>query len=355
MTTASVRNTNAVGLIDPTGAAAATPGLTDTGFNNIGVRPSEDDLGRGASINFPLSFSEQALLGLFGVVNPVPAVQVAQVKGSFKVPSLRNIALTAPYMHNGSIATLGGVLDFYDRGGNFANPERDLDMTGAGAGGGARNDVLAFMQALTDPRVENESAPFDHPELLIPDGGPDQANADPANAMIRLPAKGADGTAEAALPTVALNALPATARQATLTISGTNEAGARVEVSLNNAALLPVDTQGDTTWSTTVTGLFVGTNIITVFATDLSGGVTPLNAAITLAFPSGIVTGGATVSVNDALKVLLIAVGVLPLTQADLDNGDVAPLLNGVPAPDGQIDVGDALVILRKVVGLENF
>jgi hypothetical protein len=354
MTTASVRNTTG-NLINPNNPAA-TPGLTDTGFINVGVRPTADDPGRGASINFPLSFSEQALAGLFGVVNPAPAVAVAQVGGAFKVPSLRNIALTAPYMHDGSIATLDGVIDFYERGGNFANPELDLNMAGAGVGGGNnRTNVLAFLQALTDPRTVNDSAPFDHPELLIPNGGPDRPNADPAGAMIRLPATGADGTVVPALPAVALNTIPSTTRQATLTVSGTNEAGAQVQVALNGGAPLPVETQGDTTWSTKVTGLAVGNNTITITATDLSGVVTPLNVPVTLAFPSGIITGGTTVSAADALKALRIALGVLPQTPADLDNGDVAPLVNGVPAPDGRIAVGDALVILRKVVGLENF
>ena len=41
--------------------------------------------------------------------------------GAFKVPTLREIAKTAPYMHDGSLATLEDVIDFYDRGGR-ANP-----------------------------------------------------------------------------------------------------------------------------------------------------------------------------------------------------------------------------------------
>ena len=38
-------------------------------------------------------------------------------RGLFKVPSLRNVARTAPYMHDGSLATLSDVVDFYDKGG----------------------------------------------------------------------------------------------------------------------------------------------------------------------------------------------------------------------------------------------
>ena len=128
-----------------------------------------------------------------------------------------------------------------------------------------------------------------------------------------------------------------------------------MQVAVNSGAPLPVDTQNDTTWSTKVAGLAKGSNSIAVTATPLDGVVQTLNAAVTLAFPSGILTGAATVGAADALKALRIAIGVLPQTPADLDNGDVAPLVGGVPAPDGRINVADALVILRKVVGLENF
>ena len=42
--------------------------------------------------------------------------------GKFRVPTLRNIAVTAPYMHDGSIATLEEALDHYAAGGRTANP-----------------------------------------------------------------------------------------------------------------------------------------------------------------------------------------------------------------------------------------
>jgi cytochrome c peroxidase len=372
MTEASVSNmTGLANKIDATNPTA-TPGLTDIGFINIGVRPTADDLGRGATINFPLSFAAQAeiaagnaallpagLTNPFTPVNsPLPVANNAtplQVNGSFKTPALRNVELTAPYMHNGSIATLDDVIDFYNRGGNIANAERDTGMNGtvgvAAPGSQNHNDLVAFLKALTDPRVKNESAPFDHPELLIPNGdasGP---------TMTRLPAKGADGAAETPLPTVALDpATPTTTTKASLTIGGTKEAGAAVKIAVNTAAALPADTTTDTTWSTTLTGLAVGANTVTVTTTALDGVVTTKTASLTLAFPSGILTSGATaISVADALRALRIAIGLIPQTPADLANGDVAPLVGGLPAPDGQIDVADAMVILRKVIGLEHF
>jgi cytochrome c peroxidase len=59
-------------------------------------------------------------------------------RGRFKVPSLRNVAVTAPYMHDGSLATLDAVLDHYERANGFALAAEE------------RADVLAFLASLTD-------------------------------------------------------------------------------------------------------------------------------------------------------------------------------------------------------------
>jgi cytochrome c peroxidase len=84
--------------------------------------------------------------------------------GRFKAPSLRNIALTAPYMHDGSIATLDEVLDHYARGGReiadgpFAgdgrrSPYKSEFLSGFELTGDERRDVLAFLESLTDRSV----------------------------------------------------------------------------------------------------------------------------------------------------------------------------------------------------------
>lgn len=70
-------------------------------------------------------------------------------KGAFKTPTLRNIAKTAPYMHDGSLKTLKDVIDFYVGGGN-SNPHRDkeiraLDFLTAPE----RADLVAFLESLT--------------------------------------------------------------------------------------------------------------------------------------------------------------------------------------------------------------
>src|SRR2546422_8026734 len=47
----------------------------------------------------------------------------ARAQGAFKAPGLRNVELTGPYMHNGGMATLEQVVDFYSRGGDFAKED----------------------------------------------------------------------------------------------------------------------------------------------------------------------------------------------------------------------------------------
>jgi cytochrome c peroxidase len=75
-------------------------------------------------------------------------------KFSFKTPTLRNIELTAPYMHNGSFANLKDVLNFYNKGGgkglkiapaNQTLPFEKLDLTSK-----EMNDIISFMKTLTD-------------------------------------------------------------------------------------------------------------------------------------------------------------------------------------------------------------
>ena len=78
--------------------------------------------------------------------------------GRFRAPSLRNIALTAPYMHDGSVATLSEVLDHYAAGGRAAlhthggnpNPLRGEFVKGFVLSTRERADLLAFLHALTD-------------------------------------------------------------------------------------------------------------------------------------------------------------------------------------------------------------
>jgi serine protease AprX len=80
-----------------------------------------------------------------------------------------------------------------------------------------------------------------------------------------------------------------------------------------------------------------------------------LNLIIPAHIPSGDVDGDGAVTVRDALIVLQAAVGLIPWSATLMYNGDVAPLVNGVPSPDRKVGVNDALLILRKAVGASSF
>ncbi len=84
--------------------------------------------------------------------------------GKFRAPSLRNVAVTAPYMHDGSMASLEEVLDFYAAGGRNitegefagdgrANPFKDGLIFGFELSTEERDDVIAFLNSLTDESV----------------------------------------------------------------------------------------------------------------------------------------------------------------------------------------------------------
>jgi cytochrome c peroxidase len=70
-------------------------------------------------------------------------------RGRFRAPTLRNIAVTAPYMHDGSVATLEGVIEHYSTGGRpGTNPTRMMRPFSLSEGETA--DLIAFLQSLTD-------------------------------------------------------------------------------------------------------------------------------------------------------------------------------------------------------------
>jgi cytochrome c peroxidase len=84
--------------------------------------------------------------------------------GHFKAPTLRNIALTSPYMHDGSIETLAGVIEHYERGGRLIaagpyagdgsrNPYRSEFVRGFTLSAQERADLIAFLESLTDESV----------------------------------------------------------------------------------------------------------------------------------------------------------------------------------------------------------
>jgi len=93
-------------------------------------------------------------------------------RGRFRTPSLRNIAVTGPYMHDGSVSTLEEVIDIYDEGGRNIesgpnagdgrrSPLKDAAMRPLGLSDGEKADLVEFLKSLTDrafledPKVQN--------------------------------------------------------------------------------------------------------------------------------------------------------------------------------------------------------
>jgi cytochrome c peroxidase len=68
--------------------------------------------------------------------------------GAFRTPSLRNVELTAPYFHDGSMRTLADVVKFYVQGGK-ANPHRDWDLLPVNMTDDEQNDLIEFLKSLT--------------------------------------------------------------------------------------------------------------------------------------------------------------------------------------------------------------
>jgi len=110
------------------GTCHAAPLFTDDGFHNIGLKSfgnENPDLGRHK-------------------IRPVNLM-----RGAFKTPSLRNIALTAPYFHDGSAKTLEEVVEHYARGGdvkhNLSPEMKNIELNAQ-----EKQDLIAFLNALTE-------------------------------------------------------------------------------------------------------------------------------------------------------------------------------------------------------------
>jgi len=159
----------------------------DVGFSNVGTRPNREDIGIGGTVlgGLPLSFYRAGQMGfIFGLLPLFPAkpnlTRGTNTDGAFKIPSLRNIEITGPYFHHGGSLTLKQSVEFYARHGDFADVnEPDIDVGLAmvqNIGDADANLLVSFLLSLTDERVRWEMAPFDHPQLFIPNGHPATGN-----------------------------------------------------------------------------------------------------------------------------------------------------------------------------------
>ncbi len=106
------------------------PNFTDETFHNTGIAQGSGDVGR------------------FAITG------VESDRGAFKTPSLREVERTAPYMHDGSLATLEEVIEFYDRGGT-PNPHLDPEIRPLRLTEEEKRSLQAFLRALSTERPDS--------------------------------------------------------------------------------------------------------------------------------------------------------------------------------------------------------
>lgn len=116
----------------PFGGSSAL--FTDNRFHNIGIGYKEGS-------------AQPSDLGLFAVTGQ------DQDMGAFRTPTLRNVALTAPYMHDGSLKTLEDVVDHYNKGG-VANKHLSQDVQPLDLSVGEKSDLVEFLKSLTSVRLK---------------------------------------------------------------------------------------------------------------------------------------------------------------------------------------------------------
>ena len=104
--------------------------FTDNGFHNIGLKPREGDVDSGRF-----------------AIRPIRAVY-----GAFRTPTLRDVELTAPYMHDGSLRTLDDVVEHYDRGGDTLE-NLSPNMKPLGLSAQEKADLVSFMKSLTGKQM----------------------------------------------------------------------------------------------------------------------------------------------------------------------------------------------------------
>jgi len=139
--------------------STVSPLFSDQKFHNIGIAAHKTDfidlarkataVVRGGDLK---QIDELAIQTNFSELGRFLVTKNSNDIGAFKTPTLRNIAATAPYMHDGSMATLWDVMDHYNKGG-IPNPNLDGGMQRLGLTEAEIDDMVAFMGTLTSKSV----------------------------------------------------------------------------------------------------------------------------------------------------------------------------------------------------------
>ncbi|HEY0525749.1 MAG TPA: cytochrome c peroxidase [Stellaceae bacterium] len=146
---------------------SVNPLFSDQKFHNIGIAAHKQDFAELARKGLTVirsgdekQIDELALQTEFTELGRFLVTKKQNDVGAFKTETLRNIGITAPYMHDGSLPTLWDVMDHYNKGG-IPNPYLDGGMQRLGLTESEIDDVVAFLFTLTDDRF----AAFNKQEL----------------------------------------------------------------------------------------------------------------------------------------------------------------------------------------------
>jgi cytochrome c peroxidase len=133
----------------------------DNDFHNIGIgilrhnvvqsaRQAEREIAQGnlPAIDMAAITSDLSVLGRFLVTRKEKDI------ASFKTPNLRNVIVTGPYFHDGSMETLWDVMDHYNKGDGISDPWLDKDMQPLALSETEIDDVVAFLVSLTSPQYK---------------------------------------------------------------------------------------------------------------------------------------------------------------------------------------------------------
>ncbi|HEY3417771.1 MAG TPA: hypothetical protein VGM23_12880, partial [Armatimonadota bacterium] len=124
-------------------ACHSGPAFSDTRYHNLGIGYRN---------------------GKFADVGRYEVTKNPKDRGAFITPKLRNVALTPPYLHDGSEPTLEAVINLYDQGG-IPNPNLDPLMTPLNLTANEKRDLLAYLHALTGPYPVYAAPPLPNPEI----------------------------------------------------------------------------------------------------------------------------------------------------------------------------------------------
>ncbi len=155
---------NLSGAIEFEGAAPVRPDFHNTGLYNLDGRGAYPERNRG-------------VFEFTGKANDM---------GRFRPPSLRNIEVTAPYMHDGSIATLDAVIDHYAAGGRAGkdHPLKSDLVKGFEIDDGEKADLVEFLRSLTDRQFLSDER-YSNPFSGLPDSDRDAERRGVARSLLR--------------------------------------------------------------------------------------------------------------------------------------------------------------------------